>query len=51
MDKRSDLVFANIKVNAGPLAELVDEVKKDHHVLHRVDDEGSVIRVPLAGKL
>jgi hypothetical protein len=51
MDKRCDFAFADIKVNARPLAELVDQVKKDDHVLNRIGDESSVIRVPLAGKL
>ena len=51
VDKRSDLAFSGIKVNARLFAELVDQVKKDDHVLHRVGDERSVIRVPLVGKL
>jgi hypothetical protein len=51
VDKRSDLAFADIRVNAGSLAELVDQVKKDELVLHRVGDESSAICVPLVGKL
>jgi hypothetical protein len=51
VDKRSYLAFVGIKTNAGHFAELLDPVKKDDHVLHRVGDESSVIRVPLAGKL
>jgi hypothetical protein len=51
VDTRNDIVFAGIKVNAGPFAELVDQVKKDNHVLHRLGDERSVIRVPPVGKL
>jgi hypothetical protein len=38
-------------MNTGPFAESVDQVKKDDHVLDRVGDEGSVVRVPLVGKL
>ena len=51
MNKRSDLAFVDLKVNAGPFAELVDQVKKDDHVLVRVSNEGSVARVSLASKL
>ena len=51
VNKRSYLAFVGIKMNAGPFAELVDQVKKDDHVLDRVGDEGSVDRVPFAGKL
>ena len=51
VDKRINIVFAGIKVNAGSFAELVDQVKKDDHVLHRVGDKSSVNRVPLAGNL
>ena len=51
VDKRNYLAFVDIKVNVGPLAKLVDQVKKDDHVLHRLGDESSVTRVPLAGKL
>ena len=45
------LAFTNIKVNDEPRAKLVHQVKKDDHVLHRVGDESSGIRVPLFEKL
>ncbi len=45
VEKCSDLAFADIKMNAGPLAGLVSYVKKDDHVLPRVGNEISVIRV------
>ena len=51
VDKRNDFAFADIKVNAIPLTELVDKVEKDEHVLHQIGDESSVISVPLAGKV
>ena len=51
MNKRNDLAFVGIKINAEPFAELVDHAKKDDHVLDQVGDESSVVRVPLAGKL
>jgi len=51
VDKRNDFEFVDIKVNAGPRTELVEHVKKDDHVLHRISDESSVICVPLASKL
>jgi hypothetical protein len=38
-------------VNAGPSLKFVHKVKKDDHVLHRVGDESSVVRVPLACEL
>jgi hypothetical protein len=49
--KRGNLAFFCIKMNAGPSAELVDQVKKDDHVVHRDGDESSVIRVPFDGQL
>ena len=51
VDKHSDLAFVGIKMNAGPFPELVDQVKKDDHALHKVGDESYGIRVPLDGKL
>ena len=51
MDKCGDLAFVGIKMNAGPFAELVGEFEKGDHVLHRVGDESSVIRMPLPGRL
>jgi len=51
VNKRSDLAFVGIKMNAGPFAEFIDQIKKDDHVLDRVGDEGTVVRVPFAGKL
>ncbi len=51
VDKYSDLAFADIKMNAGPHTELVNKIKRDDNVLHRVGDESSVIRVPFAGRL
>ena len=51
VNKRGDLAFADIKMNAEPFAELVDQVKKDDHVLHRVGNKSSIIRVPLVGKM
>jgi len=50
VDKRINLAFPGIKKNAGPFAELVDHVKKANYAFHRVGDESSVTRVPLAGK-
>ena len=51
MKKYSDLVFVGIKMNAGPFVDLVDQIEKENHVLRRVGDESSVIRISLAGKL
>ena len=51
VDKRSDFAFVDITVNVGQRTELVDHIKKDDHVLHRINDESSVIRIPLASKL
>ena len=49
VNKCGDIVFVGIKINDGPFAELVDQMEKGDHVLNRVGDESSVIRVPLAG--
>jgi len=51
VEKCGDLAFVGNKMNAGPFVELVDQVEKEDHVLHRVGDESSVIRIPLAGKM
>ena len=51
VNTRSDLAFVGIKMNTGPFAEFVDQVKKDDHVLDRVGDGGSVVRAQLASKL
>ena len=51
VNKRSDLAFVGIQMNAGPFAELVVQIKKDDNVLDRIGDEGSVVRVPLDDKL
>ncbi len=51
VDKFGDLAFVGVQINPGPLAELVDQVEKGDHVLHRVGDESVVVRVPLAGQV
>jgi hypothetical protein len=51
VNKRDDFAFVGIEANAGPSAKLVHKVEKDDHVLHRVGDVSSVIRVPLVGEL
>ena len=51
MDECGNLARVGIKMNAGPFAELVCQIKKGDHVLYRVGDESSVIRILLAGKL
>ncbi len=51
VDTHSDPAFIGIQINAGPFAELVDQVKNDYHLLHLDGDESSVILVPLAGKV
>ena len=51
VNKHIDLAFVIIQMNTGSFAELVDQIKKDDHVLDQVGDEGSVVHVPLAGKL
>jgi hypothetical protein len=51
MDECGNLARVGIKMNAGPFAELVCQIKKGDHVLYRVGDESSAIRIPLEGKL
>ena len=51
VDECGNLAFVGIKMNAGPFAELVDQIEKGDKVLHRVGDESSDIHIPLAGEL
>ena len=48
MEKCGNLAFVGIKMNVGLFAKLVDHIEKGDLVLHRVVDESSVIRIPLA---
>ena len=51
LNKCGNLAFIHIKVNAGPFAELVYQVEKDDHDVHRDGADRSVIIVPFAGEL
>ncbi len=51
LEKCGNLAFVGIKMNNGPFAVLIDQIEKGDHVFHRVGDESSIIRIPLAGKL
>ena len=51
VDTRGDVAFAGIKRSAGLFAELLDQVKEDDRVFHRVGADRSVIRVLLLGQM
>jgi len=46
----SDLAFSGIKSDAGPVTELFDYIKQDHHVVDGIGDQCAIVRIPFASE-